>query len=124
MVPTARLPTLMFILTCGGSTEALDGWLREFYGDPRALTLDDLAGVIADFDTLLTGPLDSALRASVRRLRDAFANTTTTLSPPPQPVPANARPVSLFQGPGEFDDEVPTTEVEVGPQTGSIAQGQ
>lgn len=102
MVSTApnRLPSLMFVLTRDGSREALDRWLREFYGDPQALTLEDLAGVVADFDMLLAGPVDKSVKESVQRLRDAFASTTL----PPHPL-------------GEFDDESPTNEYELPPFT-------
>ena len=105
MVSTARFPSLMFILTRPGSTEAMDGWVRAFYGNPRALTLENLAGIVADFDTLLTGPLDAAMKASVQRLRDGFANTVS-LSPPPQPVPANNTPQMPDAAPRDLDDQL------------------
>ncbi len=64
--------------------------------------------MVADFDALLTGPLDASLRSFTQRLRDAFASIT--LSPPPQPLPANSKPVSMI---GESDDEVPTKDNEL-----------
>ena len=98
-----RLSSLMFIVSGDCAKENLDEWLREFYGDP--LTGDDLRGVVADFEMLLSGPLDAGLRATVMRLRDAVARTTTRLSPPPQPKPQN--------GSSDFDQEAPTQEADL-----------